>query len=162
MAHVHETIIPKPVIVAAGALLAFTVALTAAGAAGLYKTPKARFAEARASVAAVKSVHLRLEAMDDGTIAVRDPMTQAVLRTIQSNEAGFIHYTLTGMAFSRKNHDLDAVADVRIVRYADGRLMVHEIPTGVLIDVLGYGPTNVQSFAALLDGGAFPQIPGRS
>jgi putative photosynthetic complex assembly protein len=161
VAHVHEHLVPKPALLAGAGMMVLTVALVAAGTAGLYQTPKAKFAEARASIAVVKEVRLRLAAQPDGTIKVTDAATGALVRTVGANEGGFIHYVLTGLQYSRKTHGLDPVADVRIARYADGRLMVHEVPTGVTVDVVGYGPTQVASFAGLLDGTALPPVPRR-
>ena len=163
MAHADdEMIIPKPALIGAGLLIAVTLAMTAAGTAGLYKTPKVAAAEARAAIPVSASRHLVLQARDDGSILVRDPQTDAVLRTIAPNEGGFIHYSMVGLRYSRTSHGLDPRVNIMIERFQDGRLMVREIDTGVRIDVIGYGPTNVASYTALMDGGPMPQIAGRS
>jgi putative photosynthetic complex assembly protein len=162
MAHAHdEMIIPKPALVAAGLLIAVALAMTAAGTAGLYKTPKVAAAEARAAVPVTASRHLVLQARDDGSILVRDPRSDALVRTIAPSEGGFIHYSMTGLRYSRTSHGLDPRVNIMIERYADGRLMVREIDTGVQIDVIGYGPTNLASYSALMTDGPLPQIQGR-
>jgi putative photosynthetic complex assembly protein len=162
MAHTHDTmIIPKPALIGAGVLIATALAITAAGSAGLYKTPKAAFAEHRASVPITKSRQLTLRARDDGAILVTDLATGQAVRTIASNEGGFIHYTLTGLRYARQSHGLGQSVNITILQYDDGRLMVKDDATGVLVDVVGYGPTNVASYNALLNDQPLPQIPGR-
>jgi putative photosynthetic complex assembly protein len=66
-------------------------------------------------------------------------------------EAGFISGVHRALARERMLAKVEGNPPVRLVRYADGRLGLRDPATGWRVELIGFGDTNRDAFAALLD-----------
>ena len=137
---------PRKALVAVGALLLVallgvtTVRLTGAD----IRTPDASASLTR---------ELRFEDRTDGSVAVIDARSGAVVDTV-SGEAGFFRGTLRGLARERRRMGLGPEQAFQLIGRADGRLTLADPATGQRVDLESFGPTNVAVFARFLRAGA--------
>jgi putative photosynthetic complex assembly protein len=66
-------------------------------------------------------------------------------------EAGFISGVHRALTRERMLAKVEGNPPVRIVRFADGRLGLRDPATGWRVELIGFGDTNREAFAALLD-----------
>ena len=137
--------LPRPVLLGIGVLLALT--LLAVGAARLAGTEPA----ATPPVAAVDERRaLVLAPLDGGGLSALDPATGAALATLSPGADGFVRGVLRALGRIRTLHGVAADAPVELVRWSDGRHSLIDPTTGWRIELMGFGPSNFQTFAALL------------
>ena len=86
----------------------------------------------------------------DGSIAVVDSRTGALVHTVAPGEQGFIRGAMRGLARERKRRGIGPDAPFELVARADGRLTLLDPATGRRIDLESFGPDNVGAFAQLL------------
>jgi putative photosynthetic complex assembly protein len=86
----------------------------------------------------------------DGSATVRDG-EGGLIAEYGPMEAGFISGVHRALARERKLAKVEGNPAVRIVRYADGRLGLRDPATGWRVELIGFGATNRDAFAALLD-----------
>jgi putative photosynthetic complex assembly protein len=75
----------------------------------------------------------------------------SLIATFGPMEAGFISGVHRALARERMLAKVEGNPPVRIVRYADGRLGLRDPATGWRVELIGFGDTNRDAFAALLD-----------
>lgn len=85
---------------------------------------------------------------DAATILNEDGSRLAVLAP---EHAGFINGVYRALARERMLREIDGNPAVRITRFADGRLTLNDPATGWRVELIGFGNTNRDAFAALLD-----------
>lgn len=136
---------PRGVLFGAGALLAFVLILVAVARIGGFMS------SAPPAAPAVASVDLRFEDHADGSVGVyRAGETEAFVR-FEPGHGGFVRGVLRGLARERRQHDVGAGPPFRLTQFDDGRLALEDLGTGRVIELTAFGPTNAQTFAALLD-----------
>ena len=96
---------------------------------------------------------LRFEDRPDGSVAVIDARSGAVVDTV-TGEAGFFRGTLRGLARERRRMGLGAEQPFQLIGRTDGRLTLVDPATGQRVDLESFGPTNVAVFARFLAAGA--------
>ena len=145
MSHAHpHPRIPRGLLLAAGALVAFSIIAAAAGrltGAGVVALP---------SGVAVVERSLRFEDDPLGGVRVVDDRTGAVVRHIVPGEDGFVRGVLRGFARARRLHGVGATPPMTLTRWADGRLTLGDPHTGHVVALEAFGPDNAGAFAPLL------------
>jgi putative photosynthetic complex assembly protein len=94
---------------------------------------------------------------EDGAVIASDAASGQELLTVAPGTGGFFRATLRALARERRSSDIGSRAPFVIRRLADGRLELEDSATGRIVQLAAFGPTNAQSFAALLP----PQEPPR-
>lgn len=148
MAHSHAmTQVPRGVLLAAGALLALTLVLTAG----------ARLSQRQGTIAVapapIEALEVRFEDRPDGSIAMLDPTSGRELTRVPPASNGFIRGVLRGLFRERKLESLGRAGTFRIERTADGRLSIEDQATHRRIGLTAFGPDNTAAFARLLEAG---------
>lgn len=86
----------------------------------------------------------------DGSIAVVDARSGALVHTVAPGEQGFIRGAMRGLARERKLRGLGADVPFELVARADGRVTLLDPATGRRIDLESFGPDNLGAFTQLL------------
>jgi putative photosynthetic complex assembly protein len=145
---------PRGALAGAAALVAVTIALSAAarwGGFGTTQLPES---------AAVTARDLRFDDRDDGAVVVHDARTGELVEVIAPGTNGFLRGALRGLARERRMHGIGSEPPFRLAAGADGRLILEDPSTGRRIALEAFGPTNAGAFARLLADGA-PAAPAR-
>ena len=141
---------PKGALIAASALIGFSLIATAAARLERLVAPS----DARAAVlpAPARSVDVRFADEADGSVSVRDSRNGAVVASLAPGTNGFVRSVMRGLVHDRKRRGLGAAQPFRISQWADGRLAVEDTATGRQIDLDAFGDTNKDAFARMLPG----------
>ena len=135
--------IPRPVLIAAAALLAFTFAsasfvrVTGVGAVHM------------PVVAPAQVLHLHFLDKDDGGIDVVDAADGRLVYTVAPGTNGFIRATLRGLARERLREGVGQVPPFTLKRWDDGTISLEDASIGRRIDLDAFGPTNAGAFVQL-------------
>ena len=140
---------PKGAVIAMGAVIALTIAGAGASRLAKLSAPVAPIT-APASQAAVE---LRFADQADGSIAITEARTGAVVSTVAPDTGGFIRGVMRGLARDRMMRHIGQVAPFRLSRDGQGQLWLQDTATQRLIDLEAFGAGNRASFAALLPDG---------
>lgn len=142
--HIHTQVIPRRVLIAAGALMLASIGLAAgARAANLSARP--------AAVVPARQVRdIRFEDRPDGTLSVIDAATNTEACIVPPASNGFVRGVLRGMFRGRKLESMGRDGSFRLSREADGRLTLEDPQTGRRVDLDSFGPTNSAAFARFL------------
>lgn len=140
--------VPRGALIAAGILVAVSIAL--AGAVRLeggytVAAPAAEKAESRALI---------FQDRADRGIAVLDGTTGAVIADLAPGTHGFIRGMLRGLSRDRFVHGVGADVPFTLTRWSDGRYSLSDPATGSTLHLAAYGFANVHEFAAFLPGPA--------
>jgi putative photosynthetic complex assembly protein len=98
---------------------------------------------------------LRFEDAPDQGITVIDAATNTVAVVLAPGSNGFLRGALRALTRSRKAAGVGQTEPFRLVRYTDGRLVMHDDATGQQVTVTSFGPTQIESFDNL-----FKEKPG--
>ncbi|WPZ36822.1 photosynthetic complex assembly protein PuhC [Thalassobaculum sp. OXR-137] len=140
--------LPRGALIAAGILVAVSIAL--AGATRLeggyiIAPPAAEQAESRALI---------FRDLPDRGIAVIDGTTGAPIADLAPGTHGFIRGMLRGLSRDRFVHGIGADVPFTLTRWSDGRYSLSDPATGSILHLAAYGFANVHEFAAFLPGPA--------
>ncbi len=135
---------PRAPLIAVGGLLVATVLTVAA----VRYTGIGVVRVADAPTVAVRE--FRFEDRSDGSIAVLDASSQAVVETVAPGTNGFLRGTMRGLARERKRQGIGSEMPFRMIGHADGRLTLEDPGTGRRVDLGSFGPTNAAAFAGLM------------
>lgn len=102
---------------------------------------------------------LRFEDRPDGSVAVIDARSGAVVDTV-TGEAGFFRGTLRGLARERRRMGLGAEPSFELIGRTDGRLTLVDPATGQRVDLESFGPANAAVFSRFLSAGV--PVPGKA
>ena len=139
---------PKGVLLGAAVLLASTLVLALASRAtgfGRVEVEHAREVQVR---------ELRFEDAADGSVQVVDAASGATVAELPAGGEGFMRGVLRGMARSRRQEGIGRDAPLRLVRWSDGHISLHDPTTGRAVELDAFGETNARAFARLLKEGA--------
>jgi putative photosynthetic complex assembly protein len=140
---VYTIPVPRPLLIAAGMLVAVTIA----GAAAARHMPAAPAAE----VALVQTADLAFDDQPDGGVQVRDITLGRAIDTLPPGSNGFVRGALRGLARERRRRGLGPeAAPMRLTQWSDGSLTLVDLATDVKIEVESFGPTNAAAFQELL------------
>jgi len=104
----------------------------------------------QADAATLSTRQLRFEDRDDGSIAVLDAGSGALLATAAPGTNGFLRSTMRGLVRERKRQGLGPEMPFELLGRADGRLTLVDPGTHRRIDLESFGATNSAVFAQLL------------
>ena len=137
----HHTQTPRGLLLAAFALVMFSITATAVG----------RWSDVGAvhmpASTAVETLLLRFEDLDDGGVAVRDARDQRTIYKVEPQTNGFIRATLRGLARERMRSGFGQETPFALTRWSNGSISLHDETSGRRIDLDAFGPTNAQAFA---------------
>ncbi len=138
--------LPRPVILAAGALvLVAVIGVTASRFTGVgaVQVPDA---------AAVTVREFLFEDRPDGSIAILDARSRVQVASVAPETNGFLRGTMRGLARERKRQGVGADVAFQLVGRADGRLTLIDPGTQRRVDLESFGPANAEVFAKLMTG----------
>jgi putative photosynthetic complex assembly protein len=101
-------------------------------------------------VAIVQERLIQIMGTIDGGAKVSDD-DGTVIADLGPMEAGFISGVHRALARERMLQKIEGNPPVRIVRFADGRLGLRDPATGWRVELISFGDTNREAFAALLE-----------
>lgn len=140
----HSSPIPQPVLIAAGAMLALTLALVALSR----TTGVGQLADPGGEP--VRAIDLRFQDDADGGVTVLRASDGHPITHLPRGSNGFIRGVLRSLTRIRR---LDRVADdppFRLTLWSDTRLTLSDPATAQSIDLTGFGKDNRAAFARLL------------
>ncbi|WP_051244356.1 photosynthetic complex assembly protein PuhC [Thalassobaculum salexigens] len=140
--------VPRGALIAAGILVAFSIAL--AGATRLQgghtiAPPAAETVESRALI---------FQDRTDRGIAVLDAASGEVIADLAPGTHGFVRGMLRGLSRDRYVHGVGAEIPFTLTRWSDGRYSLSDPATGSVLHLAAYGFANVHEFATFLPGPA--------
>jgi putative photosynthetic complex assembly protein len=103
-----------------------------------------------ADVAVVQERLIQIIGTADGGATVVDA-EGTTLAELDATKAGFIGGVARSLGRERMLHKVADNPPVLLTRYADGRLGLRDPATGWRVELIGFGETNRDAFAALLD-----------
>ena len=147
----HETF-PRGALIAAGALIGFTLLATTVVRLERISAPSAPIAASLPAPAL--SADLRFSDEADGSIRVQNASTNRVVATIQPGVGGFVRGVMRGLARDRISRHIGETPPFRLSQAFDGHMTLTDMATGRLIDLESFGSGNREAFVQLL------QAPG--
>lgn len=142
--HHHHTQFPKGVLWAAAALIAFSIALAGLGrmtGVGTLENPEA-------APRAVFALHFADRA--DGSVAITDAETGALVLALEPGTNGFARSVLRGLARERKLEAIGQTVPFHVASWADGRLTLEDPATGRVVELNAFGATQIETFARIV------------
>ncbi len=143
-APVQKPIIPRGMIVGAGLVMLFTIAV-----AGLSRHYHAYHVD-MGPTSAVESRDLLFADQRDGGVLVTDAKTGQRVALVKPTTGGFLRGIMRGLVREHKLNDLATGTPFRLTQWADGRLSIADPSTKESFDLEAFGSTNEQAFASLL------------
>jgi putative photosynthetic complex assembly protein len=93
---------------------------------------------------------LRFVELPGDDLAVIDAANGRRIEFIPEARNGFVHAVVHGLQVSRRRAGVPLDRPYILSLYRDGRLVLSDAPTGTMIDVEGFGPTNMAGVLAFL------------
>lgn len=152
MSEIDSQPFPRRALIAAGAVVGMTVALTGAVSVGLLKKADTA-AEVRTDkkMAVRSSRTLRFTDHHGGVLLIQDVEEKTLVRAVMPGEnSGFIRGVLRSFARERRSKNISADTAYKLTLWADNSLSLVDIGTGRVIELGSFGPDNRAAFAALL------------
>ena len=143
-APVQKPIIPRGMIVGAGLVMLFTIAV-----AGLSRHYHAYHVD-MGPTSAVESRDLLFADQRDGGVLVTDAKTGQRVALVKPTTGGFLRGIMRGLVREHKLNDLATGTPFRLTQWADGRLSITDPSTNESFDLEAFGSTNEKAFASLL------------
>ncbi len=137
-------IVPKPALQMAGLLILTVFALAIAARFFGFGA----FREVPTTILIERS--LRFEDAPNQGITVIDAATNTVAVVLAPGSNGFLRGALRALTRSRHAAGIGRSEPFRLVRYTDGRLVLHDDATKQQITITSFGPTQIESFDNLL------------
>ena len=143
----HEPF-PKGALIAASALISFSLVATAAVRLERLSAPSD--VAVKPQTPPLRSVEVRFRDESDGSVSVRDIRNDQVVASLAPGTNGFVRSVMRGLVHERKRRGFDATPPFRISQWSGGRLALEDTATGRLIDLDAFGVTNKDAFAQML------------
>ena len=137
-------IVPKPALIMAAALIVFVFGLAASAKIFGFGA----FREVPTAVLAERS--LRFVDLPGGAITVMDANTNTVAAELPAGTNNFLRGAMRALTRERRAASTGQDVPFRLVRYVDGRLVLHDPATKQSVTVTSFGQTQVESFDRLL------------
>lgn len=135
---------PRGPLVGAFALVAMTILL--AGTARMTGIGTSTVVSANP----MESHDLRFADRDDGAVVVLAAETDKVVEVLPPGTNGFVRGVLRGLARERKLEGIGTEPPFRLTRWDDGRLSLEDRATGRKVELVSFGQTQFDTFAAML------------
>jgi len=139
----QSTGIPRGVLLGAAALICFTLA--ASGMARVSHIGTVQMPER----VAYQTLSLRFEDENNGSVAVRDAQSGAIIYTVEPGTNGFIRATIRGLTRERIRANIGNETPFTLIRWNDGTMSLEDHTTGRHVALDAFGPTNAEAFAQL-------------
>jgi putative photosynthetic complex assembly protein len=149
--HRHDNMVPPAALMLAGGLVLLSVAVVAGVSwNAIPRAPTA--AELRQEKNVQRAAERLLHFSDDaqGNVVIEDARTGETIATIGTEGSGFIRGVMRGLARERRQYAEGQRPPFRLTAWADGQLTLVDTATGRVIELNGFGPTNIEAFARLL------------
>ncbi len=147
MSEIDTKPFPRLALIAAGVLVAGSIA---AAAVGRFAQTSSAEIDATQSMKPLAARDLTFFDMENGAVEVRDTAGEKVLYVVAPGTNGFIRGVMRGMARSRRAHDLGQEEAFRLAEWPNGRLTLEDLATGKRIELGAFGAENRVAFAQLL------------
>jgi putative photosynthetic complex assembly protein len=95
-------------------------------------------------------VDLKFFDQEDGSVAVKNAQTGAIVATLAKGEDAFIRAVIRGFVRDRTARKIDAETPFRLYRLVDTRLVIEDSATKKRVNLRGFGPTQQEAFARLI------------
>ena len=148
--HHHQIHVPRGALIAAGLLILVTI-----GAVAIFRIaglePAAQIPDVDKTVAMRE---LRFADSANGGVLVYefvDGGTDRMIHEVPSGEGGFIRGILRSLARARRASGIGPEHPFVLKLQMNGTVLLEDPQTGQRIDLQAFGPTNIESFRALLD-----------
>jgi putative photosynthetic complex assembly protein len=151
MSAIDKEPFPRGALIAAGSIVAISLALTAANRIAKIHGPAAPSPAAAGQ--AVSAVALRFLDQPDGSVLIKDAATGERVSTVHPGEGGFIRGVMRGLARERMGRRIGSGPAFRLWLQQGGGLWLQDTATGRLIDLDSFGSSNRAAFMALLPRG---------
>jgi putative photosynthetic complex assembly protein len=86
----------------------------------------------------------------DGSVLVLDAHGKAAPIVLEPGTNAFVRATMRGLARERRLGSLGTEPPFRLAQWPNGRLTLSDTATGRQVDLVAFGPTQVEAFARLL------------
>ncbi len=139
----HETV-PRLILLAAGGMIALTLALVG------YNQYGGAGSDQPVRAAAVETRELHFEERADGKLAVYAGRDGPLLDLAGPQEKGFLRVAFSALKHGRRVRGITEPASFTLVSDADGGLTLEDPLTGQSIDLRAFGPVNTRAFVTLL------------
>lgn len=149
----HDNIVTKPALIAAAALVCFTLVVTTTQKLGwIDREAVPNVERTRAEIAPKAQRRLHFADSTDGSVVITDADTGKVAATIVtgSQQGGFVRGVMRGLARERHLSGIGSAPPFKLTQWQDGSLSLVDEGTGRSIDLGGFGSDNSATFAALL------------
>ncbi len=147
MARSQSQPLPKTILLAAAALVAFSVVAILTGRIGEVGTVSLASSEPLVQRA------LKFEDRWDGGIDVIEEPEAEVIHVIEPGTNGFVRGVLRGFARHRKLEGMSHEPPFVLTAWTDGTMSLEDPLTGRKVPLDAFGPTNAEAFARLLRAG---------
>ncbi len=98
----------------------------------------------------VESHDLRFTDRNDGAVVVLSAQNDKVVEVLPPGTNGFVRGVLRGLARERKLEGIGTEPPFRLTRWDDGRLSLEDRATGRKVELVSFGQTQFDTFAAML------------
>ena len=142
--HHHQQPFPRLPLVGAALLIAFSM-----GVVGLVRLDGRPAPVTKAAPVAARD--FVFEDRPDGSVAVLDATSLAVVEMVEPGTNGFLRTALRGLARDRKRQNLAREVPFRLTRWADGQLTLDDLATSHRLSLAAFGAINADAFGRLLD-----------
>ncbi len=152
LVHSHEETLPRGALIIAGALVVFSLGITATmRIAQVPPSASPVLLRAQNDVAPVASRNLRFSDRADGAVVITDVDTGKVATVIEpGSQSGFIRAVMRGLARDRRMRGIGADAPFKLTAWKDGELSLVDSVSNRATEMTAFGTTNRAAFAALL------------
>lgn len=142
---------PRGALLAAAALIGFSLLMTAAVRVGvLSPMPSAGLVREQQQVKPLVSMDLQFLDRQDGAVVIQKVDGTPVRIIAAGTKDGFVRGVMRGLARERTMNGVGQTPAFRLTRWADGSLTLKDMATGRLIELGSFGPTNRATFDSLL------------
>lgn len=151
--HHDEIIVPKAVLLMAGALVLSVLLLVLAVRTGVVDpAPSAGELRVERGVAPAAERDLRFADGPAGEVIVTDAGTGATVAVLGQLDSGFVRGVMRSLARERRANGVGAETAFRLTAWQNGELTLTDPATGRRVELTGFGSTNRAAFARMLDG----------
>ncbi len=150
-AHDHDPTVPRGALIAAAALLLFTLALTGAVKWGLIpQSANPQLARSEAQIAPQVQRDLRFADQEDGSVMITDAATGETVKVIGFGEGGFVRATMRRLAKTRAAKGIGSEPPFTLTLWENGALSLRDPETGREAEIHGFGADHSTIFAEML------------
>ena len=143
--HSHEVPVPKPALIAIGALLVTVVVLTGLSRlTGIGASPPVALEQG-------ETISVRFADGDDGSVIVSDAASGETIHTYAPETGGFVRVALRALAFDRQTAEIGSEPPFTLVRTPEDRFYIADPSLDRVVALRAFGQGNAESFAPLFE-----------